>query len=74
MNCLYNPRKTVETGRLLFSVVEARKGGGRKAKSIEIGAAWPHEDGKGYNLVLNAFPIKGQIALRVNEPRPKEKE
>jgi len=49
-------------------------GSGRSAKWIEIGAAWAHDDAKGYNLILNAFPINGQITLRVNEPKPKDEE
>lgn len=33
-----------------------------------IGVAFAHADGKGYNLILDAIPIGGQIALRT----PKE--
>ena len=35
---------------------------------LPIGAAFPHEDGKGYNIVLQALPIDGRVVLRV----PKE--
>jgi hypothetical protein len=32
---------------------------------LDIGAAFPHEDGKGYNIVLQALPIDGRVVLRV---------
>jgi hypothetical protein len=35
-----------------------------------IGAAWPHDDGRGFNLQLLAMPFSGRIALR----EPKERE
>ncbi|AXK79677.1 hypothetical protein DW352_03575 [Pseudolabrys taiwanensis] len=45
-------------------------GDGEDAFWTKIGAAWPHEDGKGYNVQLTALPVNGRIALRV----PKERE
>ena len=31
-----------------------------------IGAAWPHKDGKGFNIKLDGLvPLDGQITLRV---------
>lgn len=44
-------------------------GDGKEAFWSKIGAAWPHEDNKGFNLQLTALPLTGRIALRV----PKEK-
>ncbi|MDP0500864.1 MAG: hypothetical protein Q7P63_12275 [Verrucomicrobiota bacterium JB022] len=41
-----------------------------KAHWTEIGVAFPHEDGQGFNLVLNALPMERKIVLR----RPKESE
>lgn len=32
---------------------------------IAIGGAWLHEDGDGYNVVLQALPINGKIVLRL---------
>jgi hypothetical protein len=29
-----------------------------------IGAAWPHDDGQGFNLQLEALPLDGKIVLR----------
>jgi hypothetical protein len=31
---------------------------------IAIGAAWMHQDGDGYNVILQALPIDGKIVLR----------
>lgn len=37
----------------------------------EIGAAWTHKDGKGFNLQFKALPLPGgEIVLR--EPKPKK--
>lgn len=40
-----------------------RKG---KDKSFwtRIGAAWPHEDGNGFNIKLDCVPVDGSIVLR----------
>jgi hypothetical protein len=32
---------------------------------IAIGGAWMHQDGDGYNVVLQALPIDGKIVLRL---------
>ena len=35
-----------------------------------IGAAWPHRDGKGFNLPFAFMPIKeAEIVIRTAEPR-----
>lgn len=52
-----------------FSVVDIE---GDKSRWIDIGAAFVHEDGKGYNIVLHAIPVNGKLVLRLNEPKPKE--
>lgn len=37
----------------------------------EIGAAWPHKDGKGFSLKLDYLPLNGaELSLRV--PKPKD--
>lgn len=35
----------------------------------EIGALWPHQDAKGFNLDLTALPVDGRIVIRVPQPR-----
>jgi hypothetical protein len=43
--------------------VRDRKG----ASSIftRIGAAWPHKDGKGFNIEIAVVPIDGRLSLRI---------
>ena len=49
----------------IFSVIEAE---GEKAIWHELGAAWKHKDGKGFNLQFKALPLPGaQVVLR--EPK-----
>jgi hypothetical protein len=31
---------------------------------LNIGAAFQHQDGEGYNIVLQALPVNGKIVLR----------
>jgi len=39
-------------------------GDGENAKWLPVGAAWPHEDGNGFSLAVEALPLQGRIALR----------
>jgi hypothetical protein len=43
---------------------------------LPIGAAFPHQDGDGYNIVLQALPIDGRVVLRIpkNEDAPREQQ
>ena len=45
--------------------VVSKKDGQDKGYWTKIGAAWRHEDGEGYNLTLVAFPVGGEIVLRI---------
>lgn len=39
---------------------------GEKSRWQEIGAAWAHRDGKGFNLKLDYLPLNGaELVLRV---------
>lgn len=42
---------------------------GEKAFWNDCGVAWPHKDGKGFRIKLDAFPVNGVIQLRLNEPK-----
>ncbi len=39
-------------------------GDGENAKWLPVGAAWPHEDGNGFGLSVEALPLQGRIVLR----------
>ena len=45
-----------------FTVVKRE---GQDDFSINIGAAFMHQDGDGYNVVLQALPINGKVVLRL---------
>lgn len=50
-----------------YSVQDGRKG--QKSYWTRIGRLFPHEDGKGHDLLLNALPVNGRIVIRQEEPR-----
>ena len=53
--------KTLPTHR----VYSVSKNGDKKSTWQEIGAAWPHKDGKGFNLTFTARPLEGaDVVLR----------
>ena len=47
-------------------VVEEREGEGKDEDAFwtRVGSAWPHKDGKGFNIVLSALPLNGRLVLR----------
>ena len=38
----------------------------------KIGAAWPHNDGKGFTVSIETLPLNGRIVLREREAREEE--
>lgn len=44
---------------------QVREREGAKGFWTRIGSAWPHGDGKGFNIQLDAVPLDGRITLRV---------
>ncbi len=40
-----------------------------KPRWTPIGVAWPHRDGEGYDITLDALPIGNRITLRVPKER-----
>ena len=63
-----------------YTVVKRQgKDGAQDDFWLNIGAAFMHQDGDGYNIVLQALPINGKIVLRLpktqtEEPPPKQSE
>ncbi len=45
--------------------------GKEKGHWLEVGAAWPHKDGKGFDVTLSALPVDGRLVVRLNEPKAK---
>ncbi|MEY9363867.1 hypothetical protein ABH994_006588 [Bradyrhizobium yuanmingense] len=46
------------------------EGEGDSAFWTKIGAAWPHQDGKGFNIQLSCMPLNGRLIVR--EPKAEE--
>jgi hypothetical protein len=46
------------------------EGEGDSAFWTKVGAAWAHEDGKGFNVTLSCMPLNGRLTLR--EPKADE--
>ena len=44
---------------------QVRDAGKSKSFWTRIGAAWSHNDGKGFNVQLDVVPLDGRITLRV---------
>ena len=38
---------------------------------LRVGVAFPHKDGKGFNVQVKALPGDGRLVIRLNEPQEK---
>lgn len=59
---------TIETQKQPTHRLYTVKGEGQKARWIEIGAAWPNQDGNGFSLRFDSVPVEGltgRIVMRV---------
>ncbi len=52
-----------------YTVREFERSGDTERDWMRIGVAFPHEDGKGFNLSLQAVPVDGKVVLRLHEPK-----
>ena len=52
----------------VYSIIERHK---QDDYWLNIGVAFPHDDGKGFNVMLQALPLhgNGKIVLREHEPQ-----
>ncbi|MCB1878217.1 MAG: hypothetical protein KDH88_19755 [Chromatiales bacterium] len=61
----HNDPKHAPAGRkpefIAYQVKDSRDGKGHWSP---IGAVWPHRDGQGYDVQLEAVPVDGRITLR----------
>ena len=57
--------QTEQPNLFAFAVEDAPRG--QKSYWTRIGRLFPHKDGKGFDLVLNALPINGRIVIRQDE-------
>lgn len=52
-----------------FTVREYEQNGEKKSDWTRIGVAFPHSDGKGFKVVLQALPVDGVVVLRTHEAK-----
>ena len=53
-----------------FTVRDYKTSDGKdKGRWLEIGAAWVHKDGKGFDLLLDAVPVGGRLVIRTIEDK-----
>lgn len=52
-----------------------KKEGEEKGAWLEMGAAWPHRDGKGFSVKLNLIPLSddAEVVIRTIEAKPAAK-
>jgi hypothetical protein len=57
----------------VYSIIERPK---QDDYWLNIGVAFPHEDGKGFNVMLQALPLagNGKIVLREHDPKEDKSE
>jgi hypothetical protein len=61
-----NTTETTATSKAPTHIVyQVRDREGQKGIFTRIGAAWPHRDGKGFNIQIESVPLDGRITLRV---------
>jgi len=58
------PTQTTAQGRKPTHRLYHVAGEGEAANWIQIGAAWPNKDGKGFNLACEVIPLSGRIVMR----------
>ena len=59
---------------LVYHVADREQDGSNEKSSFwtKIGAAWPHKDGKGFNLFVEMLPLDGRLVLREREEREEQ--
>jgi hypothetical protein len=55
---------------IAYAVKEYKSGEEKRSSWSRIGAAFPHKDGEGFEIALDALPINGRVVLR--KPKPEE--
>jgi hypothetical protein len=64
-----NKKQTEKTNLPSHRIYGVSNNSGKKAAWQEIGAVWPHKDGRGFNLQFAARPLEGAaIVLRTAKP------
>ena len=54
-----------------YSIRKYKQNGEHKSQWTRIGAAWVSAE-EGFDIVLEALPVSGRIALRKDKPKPEQ--
>ena len=59
------------TEQARYNVYQVKDNGKGKNRWIKVGAAFPNQDSKGFNIVLDALPINfdGELTARIVEEK-----
>jgi hypothetical protein len=52
----------------VFTVEEYEANGKTQKRWTKIGAAFPHKEGTGFNIELQAFPVDGRLVVLPPDP------
>ncbi|HWW87222.1 MAG TPA: hypothetical protein VNZ26_26675 [Vicinamibacterales bacterium] len=55
-----------------YSVRDYQKNGKTESDWTRVGVAFAHRDGNGFDILLEAIPVNGRIALRKNKPKSEQ--
>jgi hypothetical protein len=55
-------KSTKKPSHYAYAVIDR---GEKDAKWREIGVAFPHKDGKGFDILLDVAPLNGRVTIRV---------
>jgi hypothetical protein len=69
MSTTTTTRKPTHTA---YSVRDYEKNGETNSDWTRVGVAWAHRDGNGFDIILEAIPVNGRIALRKNKPKSEQ--
>ncbi len=65
-----NESKSNTPSHIAYHVEEPE--GDAKGIWTQVGALWPHKDGKGFNLKLKLQPVDGKLTIREYEPKSEQ--
>ena len=65
------PQQQPQTERYDVLVVENFQSQGEDRSSwTRVGVAFPHDDGKGFQVQLKALPVDGKLVIQLHVPKP----
>ena len=64
-----NTTSTSTTKKPPFIAYSVREREGKDSKWTEIGVAFPHKDGLGFDVLYEVVPLNGRITVRTSESK-----